>query len=97
VVCEPLHSVLGVPVPLGSPGRDALFVGHITVEFFRKEVCAAADNETAIFGAVGKQVDETLEAAEAGLEGVLVLVGPGLVRGEVGAAANVSLALNGEG
>jgi hypothetical protein len=97
VVCEPLHSVLGVPVPLGRPGRDTLFIGHVAVEVFREEVCAAADNETAIFGTVGEQVDETLEAAEAGLGGVLVLVGPGLVRGEVGAAANVSLALNGEG
>jgi hypothetical protein len=97
VVCEPLHSVLGVAVPLGRPGRDTLFIGHVAVEIFREEVCTAADDETAIFGAVGKQVDETLEAAEARLGRVLVLVGPRLVRGEVGAAANVSRALDGEG
>jgi hypothetical protein len=37
------------------------------VELLGKEVCALADNETAILGTVGEEVDETLETAEARL------------------------------
>lgn len=51
---------------------------------------AAADDQAAVGGAVGEQVDEPLEAAEVGLLGVLVLVWPGLVWGEIGAAAAVN-------
>jgi hypothetical protein len=43
------------------------------VELLRKEVCALADNEAAILGTVGEEVDETLKTAEACLQWVLVL------------------------
>jgi len=43
------------------------------VELLREEVCALADDESAVLGSVGEKVDETLKAAEAGLERILVL------------------------
>ena len=89
VVLEPLHAAVGEAVPFGGPGGDALFVGHVAVEFFGDEVAALADNEAAVVRAVGKQIHETLHAAEAVLLGVLVLVRPGLVGGDIGAAVLV--------
>lgn len=85
VLLEPLHAAVGEAVPFGGPGGDALFVGHVAVEFFGDEVAALADDETAVVRAVGEQVHETLHAAEAVLLGVLVLVRPGLVGGDIGA------------
>lgn len=89
VVLQPLHAAVGEAVPLGGPGGDALFVGHVAVEFFGNEVAALADDETAVVGTVGEQVYETLHAAEAMLLRALVLVWPGLVRGDIGAAVLV--------
>jgi hypothetical protein len=43
------------------------------VELLRKEMCALADNEAAILGTVGQEVDETLKTAEARLQWILVL------------------------
>lgn len=85
-VLQPLHAPLGEAVPLGGPGGDALLVSHVAVEFFGDEVAALTDDETTVVGAVGEQVHETLHAAEAVLLGVLVLVRPGLVGGNIGAA-----------
>lgn len=48
---------------------------------------AAADDQTAVVGAVGEKVDQALEAAEVRLLGVLILMRPRLVWGEVGAAS----------
>lgn len=87
VVFEPLHSSLGVSVPFRCPGGNALFVGHVTVKFFREEMGAGADNETTVIGTVGKEVDQALKATEAGLGRVLVLMWPWLVGREVGTAA----------
>lgn len=89
MVLEPLHAAVGESIPLGGPGGDALFIGHVAVEFFGDEVAALADDEAAVVGAVREQVHETLHAAETVLLGVLVLVRPGLVGGDIGAAVLV--------
>ena len=83
---EPLHPGVREAEPFRRPGWDALLVDEDLVEFLRDVVAAFANDEAAVVGAVGEEVHETLEAAEAGLEGVLVLMGPGDVGGEVGAA-----------
>ena len=44
---------------------------------------ALADDQSAVLWAVGQKVDKTLEAAEARLLGVLILVGPRLVGLEI--------------
>ena len=44
---------------------------------------ALADNQSTVLGTVGQKVDKTLEAAEARLFGVLILVGPRLVGLEI--------------
>jgi hypothetical protein len=71
VVGEPLHAGLGVAVPFVGPGWDPLLVLHRFVELLGELGAAFADDETAVFGAVGQKIDQTLQAAEAGLEGVL--------------------------
>lgn len=83
---EPLHAGGGEAVPFGRPGGDAWLGGHFLVELGGEEVCARADDEAAVVGAVGEEVDEALETAEVGLCWVLVLVWPGLVGWEVCAA-----------
>lgn len=60
-------------------------VGKLSVELFRKKMCAFADDEAAVVGTVGEQIHEALEAAEAGFLRVLVLVSPWLVWGKVSA------------
>lgn len=55
------------------------------MKVFREKVRAFADYEAAIVGAVREKVDETLEAAEAWLLRILILMWPGLVLGEIGA------------
>lgn len=84
VVGEPLHAVLGEAVPLLGPGGDALLVLHVAVEVLTQAVGALAHDEAAVLGAVGPEVDEPLQAAEAGLLGVLVLVRPRLVGRQMG-------------
>ena len=44
---------------------------------------ALADDQSAVLGTIGQKVDKALEAAEARLLGVLILVGPGLVGLEI--------------
>lgn len=44
VVLEPLHSSLGVSIPFRCPGGNALFVGHVRVEFLGEEMGTRADN-----------------------------------------------------
>ena len=87
-VREPFHACLGEPVPFGRPGGDALLSANyrVTVEFVGEKMRAAADDQTAVVGAVWEEVDESLEAAKVGLVGVLVLVWPGFVWWKVGAA-----------
>lgn len=46
-------------------------------------MCSLADDKSTVLGSVGEEVDKTLKTAEAGLEGVLVLVSPGLVGLEI--------------
>jgi len=46
-------------------------------------VSALADDQSTILGTVGQKVDKTLEAAEARLCGILILVSPRLVGLEV--------------
>jgi hypothetical protein len=86
VVLEPLHSSFGVSVPFGCPGGNAFFVGHITVEFLGEEMSTRADNEATVIWAVGEEVDQALQATEAGLGRVLVLVWPWFVGREVSTA-----------
>jgi len=49
------------------------------VELLGKQVGALADDQSTILWTVGQKVDKTLEAAEARLCGILILVGPRLV------------------
>ena len=46
-------------------------------------MCALADDESTVIGAVGEEVDKTLETAEAGLQRILVLMSPRLIGLEV--------------
>lgn len=55
-------------------------------------MAAFADNEPAIFGSVGQEVDESLKAPKARQERVLVLVRPRNVLGDIGAAEFASSA-----
>jgi hypothetical protein len=84
VVLEPLHSSLGVSVPFGCPGGNALFVCHITVELFGEEMGTRANNQTTIIGTIGEKIDQALKATEAWLGRVLILVRPWLVGREIG-------------
>jgi len=53
------------------------------VELLGEQVGALADDQSTILRTVGQKVDKTLEAAEARLLGVLILVGPRLVGLEI--------------
>ena len=53
------------------------------MEFLGEEVSALADNQSTVLGTVGQKVDKTLEAAEARLQRILILVGPWLVGLEI--------------
>jgi len=72
-VRKPLQSSLGEAVPFLGPSPNLGLVDELLVELLREEVCALADDESAVLGSVGEKVDETLKAAEAGLERILVL------------------------
>jgi hypothetical protein len=84
-ILKPLHATLRETVPFRGPGRNSLFVRHVAVEFFGEEVTTAANNETTIIRSIGEQVHKALHAAETVLLGILVLVRPGLVGGNIGA------------
>lgn len=62
VVLEPIHAILGEPKPFRRPGRDSRVVGHFAVKLLGYLVAPFADDESAIVGAGGVQVDEPLEA-----------------------------------
>lgn len=53
------------------------------MEFLREEVSALADDQSTVLGTVGQKVDKALEAAEARLKRILILVGPWLVGLEI--------------
>ena len=72
MVGEPLPAGLGVAVPFVGPGWDLLLVLHLFVELLRQLGATLADDQASVFRAVGKEVDEALQAAEAGLERILV-------------------------
>jgi hypothetical protein len=74
VVGEPFHAGFSVAVPFVGPGWDPLLVLHRFVELLRELGAAFADDETSVLRTVGQEVDEALEAAEARLEGILVLI-----------------------
>ena len=74
VVGEPLHAGFSIAVPFVGPGWDPLLVLHRFVEFLGELRAAFADDETSVLRTVGQEVDEALEAAEARLEGILVLI-----------------------
>lgn len=50
-----------------------------------------ADDQPAVIRAVGQQVDEPLQATEARLAGILILVRPRLVLGHVGAVRELHI------
>lgn len=87
VVGKPFHPVVGEAEPFWCPSGDAWFVGHFTMELFRQDMASFTDYEPTVVGAARVQIYEALEAAETGLGGVLVLVWPGFVLGEVFATA----------
>lgn len=94
---KPYHSLVQAQILSGSPlnsawnssdSRCAPYnpVSIMTGAWLRSWGATStylADNETTIVVAVGQKVDETLQAAEARLLGVLVLVRPGGVALEV--------------
>jgi hypothetical protein len=86
LVCKPLHAVLGESEPFVGPGWDFWLILHLLVELLGKSVSALADDETSVLGAVWQQVHETLQTAEARLEGILILVRPWDVFGDIGTA-----------
>lgn len=49
------------------------------MELLGEEVSAPADDQSTVLGAVGQKIDKALEAAEARLRWILILVGPRLV------------------
>lgn len=54
---QPLHTRVFEAVPLWRPGRDAFFVLEDFVVFRRELMAPAADDEAAVVGAVGEDVD----------------------------------------
>jgi hypothetical protein len=78
-VREPLESSLRETVPLLCPSPDLGLVDELLVELLREQVSALADDQSAVVWSIGQEVDKALEAAEAGLCRVLILVGPRLV------------------
>ena len=82
-VCEPLEAGLGETVPLLRPGPNLGLVDELLVELLGEQVGALADDQSTILRTVGQKVDKTMEAAEARLLGVLILVGPRLVGLEI--------------
>lgn len=85
MLLQPIHAAVSEAIPLLRPGWDARLVLKLFVELRAQIVGALADDETAIVGAAGVEVNEALKATESGLLGVLILMGPGLVLGKVGA------------
>ncbi|KAI3485405.1 hypothetical protein L1887_51329 [Cichorium endivia] len=83
VVGEPLHTGVRKAVPLVGPCWDLLLPCHLLVELRRERMRALADDQSAIIRSVRKQVHQALQAAEARLERVLVLVRPRLVGRQV--------------
>jgi hypothetical protein len=83
LVLEPLHTVLGEAEPLVSPGWDLGLIFHGLVELLGDSVSALADDETAVLGTVRQKIDQALQAAETRLKGVLILVRPGNILGNV--------------
>jgi hypothetical protein len=75
-VLEPLHATFGETVPLRRPSGDARLVGHLFMELLGKAVATFAHDEAPIVGPARVQVHKALEAPEACLGGILVLVGP---------------------
>jgi hypothetical protein len=58
------------------------------VELFGQKMATRANDESAIIGAVRKQVHKPLKTPEVRLGGILVLMGPWLVLSNVGAATS---------
>ena len=56
------------------------------MELLGDSVSALADDKTAVLGSVGQKVNQALQAAETRLKGILVLVRPRDVLGDVCAA-----------
>ena len=53
------------------------------MEFLGEKVSALADDQSTVLRTIGQKVDKTLEAAEARLQRILILVGPWLVGLEI--------------
>jgi len=93
VIGEPFHAILSVAEPFVGPGGDPRLVLHLFVELLGKLGSAFADDEATVFRAVGQEVDKALQAAEAGLERILVLVRPWNVLGDVCSAESEKSAI----
>lgn len=80
LVLQPLHTLSGKAVPLVSPSPDLVrLILKILVELLTEKMCTLANDQTTVFITVREDIDQALETAEAGVLGVLVLMGPGLV------------------
>lgn len=93
---KPLHAVVGKAIPLRVPGGDVLVTlllreTDLLVELLADEVATLENNETAVVGSIGKDVDQTLQAAEAVFRGVLVLVRPRRVGCQVFATSQAKI------
>lgn len=53
VIGEPFHTIFGEAEPFGCPGGDAWFISHFSMELFRENVPAFADDEATVVGAAG--------------------------------------------
>ena len=81
---EPLHAGVGEAVPLLGPRPHLLLlVRELAVELLAGQVRALADDQAAVVGPIAQHVEQALQAAEAGLARVLVLVRPRRVRGHI--------------
>jgi len=86
LVVEPFVASLGKSVPLVGPLPNPGLFGEFPVKFFAEKVTTLGYDEPAVVRAVRKQVDEALQAPEAGTIGVLVLMRPLCVGREIFAA-----------
>jgi hypothetical protein len=96
---KPFHSGFFEAVPFVGPLGDSFFGGELLVVFFAEEVGSFADDQATVIGSVGEEIDETnisagyedavpLKATEAGFFGVLILVRPRFVGGEISTTTN---------
>lgn len=83
-VLEPFHTPLREAVPFLGPGPNLIrLVLEFLVELFAKSVRTLADDQAAVIRPIWEKVNKSLETSEPRSLGILILVWPGLVVGQV--------------